>query len=1092
MNRTTRSKKLFSVLLALVMALAAAPLLTSTFAPSADAAVATNRNSTNYVPGHYYYYPAGTQFIKSIHVGYDKDSDKAKNNARNDENPNLLDADWLSGMGSNIFKRYNYIYIAYGTTTDISQAWGTYIRMKHSSGTPATQAFTVNGRSVNFTLGSDVDFNEARGSGSDYIYLYKTNDPAYGLPITEFRKGNGNNDSAKWESYFLTAERDNTGEVSDLNRGAGGDYIWLHYGNYSVYTDVTTQVNALKAAIDEANAVNEGDCTAESYANLVAAKNAALPLWNAYNANVYKCATVTAAELQSKTAALNNALNAIVTRAYFVNFHGAGNTGGSMTQQKLPVNAARNLNANGFTREFSVSYVYNGATDGNSVVSDTAVSSFSGWATSLYGTNAYTDRQSVQGLSTVENAEIELYANWTDSAVTLPDPKKDGYRFVAWYSDPSLSDNYRVGFGGGSYTPPAETTLYAKWEEQTYTRVGYTVGTGYTVTQQPAASAKMSDVLTIKLKLEASKFKCEPVVTVNTGTVTAKPHNAGALERTYEITGIAEDYTIEIGDAVEPTYTVTFIDGLSGEVLSEVTDLALGATDVEAPAVKDYEDYTDDQHLKFTGWDQPYTPVNGNLTITSVYEAEDHVWQDAELTTPATCQHPGEKTVRCRWCTAATTETIPAGAHSFTRKAVSDEYLKSPATCTVPAEYYYACQNCDEKGTATYAYGEPLSHTLTKTDAVEPTCTSGGNEAYWTCGECGRMFSDENAENRIETVPALPAKGHALTTVPAESPTCVEPGTVKYFRCTRCEKLFSDQAAANEITAEDTVAPPTGRHALSKTAAQAATCTADGHIAYWTCSVCKQKFSDQNAATAVSDAELVVAHTGHSFTAEKAENRYLKSAATCTEAAVYYVSCSKCGEKGTETFVYGEPNGHRFFWVTDRAATCSEAGLQHEKCRDCAETRSLDTPIEPTGRHSYTAKSVKAEALKAAASCTAPAVYYYSCSVCGAVENSASHTFTSGSAKGHSFGAWTTDRAATCTAEGAQHRTCADCGYAETRTLDKTAHTDADGNDVCDDCGANLAADLCPYCHQRHDGAFGWLIAFFHRIAYFFRTLFNR
>ena len=53
----------------------------------------------------------------------------------------------------------------------------------------------------------------------------------------------------------------------------------------------------------------------------------------------------------------------------------------------------------------------------------------------------------------------------------------------------------------------------------------------------------------------------------------------------------------------------------------------------------------------------------------------------------------------------------------------------------------------------------------------------------------------------------------------------------------------------------------------------------------------------------------------HSFTAETAEEQYLKSAATCTEKAVYYKSCAVCGtsSKGTAdeaTFESGKPLGH--------------------------------------------------------------------------------------------------------------------------------------------------------------------------------------
>ena len=49
----------------------------------------------------------------------------------------------------------------------------------------------------------------------------------------------------------------------------------------------------------------------------------------------------------------------------------------------------------------------------------------------------------------------------------------------------------------------------------------------------------------------------------------------------------------------------------------------------------------------------------------------------------------------------------------------------------------------------------------------------------------------------------------------------------------------------------------------------------------------------------------------HVYT-EKADAKYLKSAATCTEKAVYYKSCSLCGEKDTATFEYGEALGHAY------------------------------------------------------------------------------------------------------------------------------------------------------------------------------------
>jgi len=47
-----------------------------------------------------------------------------------------------------------------------------------------------------------------------------------------------------------------------------------------------------------------------------------------------------------------------------------------------------------------------------------------------------------------------------------------------------------------------------------------------------------------------------------------------------------------------------------------------------------------------------------------------------------------------------------------------------------------------------------------KTDAVAATCTDAGTEAYWTCPDCGKMFSDEACTAVITKAVAIPATGH--------------------------------------------------------------------------------------------------------------------------------------------------------------------------------------------------------------------------------------------------------------------------------------------------------------------------------------------
>ncbi|MBP3884261.1 MAG: hypothetical protein J6D54_04910 [Olsenella sp.] len=52
------------------------------------------------------------------------------------------------------------------------------------------------------------------------------------------------------------------------------------------------------------------------------------------------------------------------------------------------------------------------------------------------------------------------------------------------------------------------------------------------------------------------------------------------------------------------------------------------------------------------------------------------------------------------------------------------------------------------------------THELTRTEQVDPTCTRAGTKAYWTCGECGKTFSDAEGKNEIGAPEEVPALGH--------------------------------------------------------------------------------------------------------------------------------------------------------------------------------------------------------------------------------------------------------------------------------------------------------------------------------------------
>ena len=161
----------------------------------------------------------------------------------------------------------------------------------------------------------------------------------------------------------------------------------------------------------------------------------------------------------------------------------------------------------------------------------------------------------------------------------------------------------------------------------------------------------------------------------------------------------------------------------------------------------------------------------------------------------------------------------------------------------------------------------------------------------------------------------------------------------------------------------------------------------------------------------------------HDPSAEKADDKYLKSAATCTAKAVYYKSCAICGEKGTETFEYGEkdPDNHTGVlsdWQHDgenhwKVYSCCQAEAERAAhhggtasctkkavCEDCKAEYGDLLP------HDFTAEQAEEKYLKSAATCTEKAVYYKSCTVCG---EKGTETFEYGNPLGHDYGAWTSN-----------------------------------------------------------------------------------
>ena len=107
---------------------------------------------------------------------------------------------------------------------------------------------------------------------------------------------------------------------------------------------------------------------------------------------------------------------------------------------------------------------------------------------------------------------------------------------------------------------------------------------------------------------------------------------------------------------------------------------------------------------------------------------------------------------------------------------------------------------------------------------------------------------------------------HKLKLIPASEPTCTEFGTVEHYACEGCEKTFYDAEGTMEApTVDFFLIQPTG-HTLKPVEAQAASCTKDGHTAYYACESCSAWFEDAEGITPINDhSKTVIEKTGHKW-----------------------------------------------------------------------------------------------------------------------------------------------------------------------------------------------------------------------------------
>ncbi len=268
-----------------------------------------------------------------------------------------------------------------------------------------------------------------------------------------------------------------------------------------------------------------------------------------------------------------------------------------------------------------------------------------------------------------------------------------------------------------------------------------------------------------------------------------------------------------------------------------------------------------------------------------------HTWNEGVVTKEATCTEPGEKTFTCDVCKATKTEPIPVIAHKYEWKHDETNHWQECSVChdiIDKAEHTYASHKCEDTATCTKAecgYVKPAGqHSWNDGEVTTPaTCTTDGVKTF-TCKVC--------QEKKTEPIKA---SGHSLTKVEAVAATCTEGGNNEYYTCSVCKKVFKADKTTETTVADETLAAL--GHKLTKTEAKAATCTEPGNSEYYTCGNCGKFFSDADGKTETAKDSWVIDALKHDFT----------GAWVNTDAAGHYHKCSRCD--ATDTVVKHTFNG---------------------------------------------------------------------------------------------------------------------------------------------------------------------------------------
>lgn len=348
-------------------------------------------------------------------------------------------------------------------------------------------------------------------------------------------------------------------------------------------------------------------------------------------------------------------------------------------------------------------------------------------------------------------------------------------------------------------------------------------------------------------------------------------------------------------------------------------------------------------------------------------ETEDCTYQSVVVA--PTCTTKGYTRHTCTVCGYSYDDTpTDETPHTLTaHAAVSPTHTKSGNiaywTCNVCNKYF-----SDESGETEISLNDTVLQATGHSHSSEWKSDVSGHWHECSCGDKADVSAHTPGAAATETTPQTctvcgyiisPATGHVTHT---PDTTWHHDGTNHWHKCVGCEeKLDVAQHSGGTATCErkaecsdcgaeygEIAAHSYGEWAHYSDTQHKRVCSVNAdHVEYadhaWNDGVITTAPTHTAAGVKTytcadcghTKAESIPATAEHFYNLEIAEARFLKSAATCTQKAVYYKSCA-CGERGTATFEYGGYAAHTLTAHEAVAATCTQNGnIAYWSCSVC-------------------------------------------------------------------------------------------------------------------------------------------------------------